>query len=179
MVFQAGQRDPCTWCVARLSESVKIHSPAAQVFLRFPKVSRHPSCMDHAILDGKPFGIPLIYTTVYYDPTRHVKSVRQCSTWHILASQQKFKACTFSTSIISKCSVFLCFLSGNVKRMTSTQKKMSSVRYDTVEVENRFKPIWASPQFISGLTVIYRTNISLHWNDLINVRTINSWNSWQ
>jgi hypothetical protein len=26
----------------------------------FPKVSRHPSCMDHAILHGKPFGIPLI-----------------------------------------------------------------------------------------------------------------------
>jgi hypothetical protein len=49
-----------TWDVARLSESVKIHSPAARVFLRFPKVSRHPSCMDHAILHGKPFGIPLI-----------------------------------------------------------------------------------------------------------------------
>jgi hypothetical protein len=27
--------------------------------LRFPKLSRHPSCMDHAILHGKPFGIPL------------------------------------------------------------------------------------------------------------------------
>jgi hypothetical protein len=53
-------RDPCTWDVARLSESVKMHSPAARVFLRFPKVSRHPSCMDHAILHGKPFGIPLI-----------------------------------------------------------------------------------------------------------------------
>ena len=26
MVFQAGQRDPCTWDVARLSESVKTHS---------------------------------------------------------------------------------------------------------------------------------------------------------
>jgi hypothetical protein len=33
---------------------------AARVFLRFPKVSRHPSCMDHAILRGKPFGIPLM-----------------------------------------------------------------------------------------------------------------------
>ena len=53
MVFQAGY-------VARLSESVKIHSPAARVFLRFPKVSRHSSCMDHAILHGKPFGIPLL-----------------------------------------------------------------------------------------------------------------------
>ena len=60
MVFRAVLRDPCTWNVARLSESVKIHSPAARVFLRFPKVSRHPSCMDHAILHGKPFGIPLV-----------------------------------------------------------------------------------------------------------------------
>jgi hypothetical protein len=59
MVFQAGQRDSCTWDVARLSESVKIHSPAARVFLRFPKVLRHPSCMDHAILHGKPFDLPL------------------------------------------------------------------------------------------------------------------------
>jgi hypothetical protein len=49
-------RDPCTWDVARLSESVKIHSPADRVFLRFPKVSRHPSCMDN--------GIPLIYVNV-------------------------------------------------------------------------------------------------------------------
>ena len=38
----------------------KKHSPAARVFLRLPKVSRHPSCMDHAILHGKPFGIPLM-----------------------------------------------------------------------------------------------------------------------
>jgi hypothetical protein len=58
-IFQAGQHDPCTWDVARLS-SVKIHSHAAWVFLRFPKVSRHPSCTDNAILDRKPFGIPLI-----------------------------------------------------------------------------------------------------------------------
>jgi hypothetical protein len=31
----------------------KIHSPTARVFSRFPKVSQHPSCMDHAILHGK------------------------------------------------------------------------------------------------------------------------------
>ena len=68
MVFQAGWRDPSLLCrhllivenlynlviqitdvliglpvqggVARLSESVKIHSPAVRGFLRFPKVSR-------------------------------------------------------------------------------------------------------------------------------------------
>ncbi len=34
-------------------------SPTARVFLRFPKFSQHPACMDHAILHGKPFGIPL------------------------------------------------------------------------------------------------------------------------
>jgi hypothetical protein len=38
----------------------KIHSPTARVFSRFPKVSQHPSCMDHAILHGKLFGIPLV-----------------------------------------------------------------------------------------------------------------------
>ena len=43
MVFRAGQRDPCTWDVVRFSESVKIHSPAARVFLRFPKISQHPA----------------------------------------------------------------------------------------------------------------------------------------
>jgi hypothetical protein len=37
MVFQAGLHDPCTWDVARLSESVKIHSPAARVFYAFRK----------------------------------------------------------------------------------------------------------------------------------------------
>jgi hypothetical protein len=31
----------------------------SSIIIRFPKVSRHPSCMDHAILHGKPFGIPL------------------------------------------------------------------------------------------------------------------------
>ena len=35
-------------------------SPAAGVFLRFSKASQHPACMDDAILNGKPFGIPLI-----------------------------------------------------------------------------------------------------------------------
>ena len=60
MVFRAGQRDPCTWDVARFSESVKIHPPAAGVFLRFPKISQHLACMDHAILHGKPFSNPLI-----------------------------------------------------------------------------------------------------------------------
>jgi hypothetical protein len=56
MVFHARWRDPCTWDVARLSESVKMHSPAARVFLRLPKVSRHQaSCMDHAILHGNVF----------------------------------------------------------------------------------------------------------------------------
>ena len=56
MIFHAGLRDPCTRDVARLSESVKILEPQASVFLRFPKVERHPKCMDHAILLGKPFG---------------------------------------------------------------------------------------------------------------------------
>jgi hypothetical protein len=56
MVFRAGLRDPSTREVARLSESVKILEPQANVFLRFPKVEQHPKCMDHAILLGKPFG---------------------------------------------------------------------------------------------------------------------------
>ena len=34
---------------------------AARVFLRFPKVSQHLACMDHAILHGKPSGIPLMF----------------------------------------------------------------------------------------------------------------------
>ena len=34
---------------------------ASLVILRFPKVSRHPSCMDHALLHGKPFGILLYF----------------------------------------------------------------------------------------------------------------------
>ena len=42
----------------------KKHSPAARVFLRFPKVSQHPACMDDAILHGKPFGIPLMPAVV-------------------------------------------------------------------------------------------------------------------
>ena len=28
-------------------------------FLRFPKISQHPACMDHAMLHGKPFSNPL------------------------------------------------------------------------------------------------------------------------
>ena len=36
-----------------------MHSPTARVFLRFPKFLRHLACKDHAILHGKPFGIPL------------------------------------------------------------------------------------------------------------------------
>ena len=39
----------------------KSHSPAAHDFLRFPKLSLHPTCMDDAILHRKPFGIPLIF----------------------------------------------------------------------------------------------------------------------
>ena len=31
MVFRAELRGPCTWDVARFSESVKLHSPAAGV----------------------------------------------------------------------------------------------------------------------------------------------------
>ena len=64
MVFRAGLRDPCTWDVARLSESGKIHTPAVRVFLRFPKLSQRPACMDHAILHGKPFSNPLFSFSV-------------------------------------------------------------------------------------------------------------------
>ena len=64
MVFRAGYRDPCTWDIARFSECVKIDSPAARVFLRLPKISQHPACMDHAILHGKPFSNHLI--SVYF-----------------------------------------------------------------------------------------------------------------
>ena len=46
--------------IINFSESVKIRSPAARVFLRFPKISQHPACMDHAILHGKPFSNPLL-----------------------------------------------------------------------------------------------------------------------
>ena len=66
MVFRAGWRDPCTWDIARLSESVKIHSPAARVFLRFLKISQHPACMDHAILHGKPFSNLLLNSAQRY-----------------------------------------------------------------------------------------------------------------
>ena len=42
MVFRAGQRDPCTWDVARLSESVKIRSPAARTLYAFRKSRNIP-----------------------------------------------------------------------------------------------------------------------------------------
>ena len=48
MVFRAGLRDPCARDVARLSESVKILEPQANVFLRYPNVEaveQHPKCM--------------------------------------------------------------------------------------------------------------------------------------
>jgi hypothetical protein len=56
MVFGAGLRDPCTWDVSRLSESVKKLEPPGESFLRFPQVEKNPKCIDHAILHGKPFG---------------------------------------------------------------------------------------------------------------------------
>ena len=54
------QKNTKTWNVAGLSESVKVPSPAACVFYRFPKISQHPACMDHAILHGKQFSNPLM-----------------------------------------------------------------------------------------------------------------------
>jgi hypothetical protein len=45
------------WLVNNHAES---DSPVARDFLRFPKLLPHPTCMDDAILRGKPFGnIPL------------------------------------------------------------------------------------------------------------------------
>ena len=80
MVFRAGQRDPRTWDVAWLSESVKIHSPAPRVFLRFPKLSQHPACMDHAILHGKPFSDPLdIAQSAFGENNMTVKIFCVCS----------------------------------------------------------------------------------------------------
>ena len=55
MAYRGGYRDPCTWNVARLSEIVK-NTRLRLVLLRFPKVLQH-----HAMLQGKPFGIPLIH----------------------------------------------------------------------------------------------------------------------
>ena len=57
MVF----RDPCTWDVARLSENVKKSLGCGSSLLRFPKVTQHPKCIDHAILHEKSFSISLIY----------------------------------------------------------------------------------------------------------------------
>ena len=59
MAFRVGYRDPCTWVVARLSESTKNHSPAARNFLQFRK-SRHNSRAWMTLSSGKPFGIPLL-----------------------------------------------------------------------------------------------------------------------
>jgi hypothetical protein len=42
------------WDVAQLLESVKESPPVA-----LSKISQHPACIDDAILNGKPFGIPL------------------------------------------------------------------------------------------------------------------------
>ena len=39
---------------------------AARVFVRFPKVSQRLAGMDHAILHGKPFGIPLSHDTLIF-----------------------------------------------------------------------------------------------------------------
>jgi hypothetical protein len=40
---------------------------SSTIFLRFPKVSRHPSCVDHAILHGKSFSISLwVHAAVKY-----------------------------------------------------------------------------------------------------------------
>ena len=59
MVFRPGQRDPCTWDVARLSESIKIHSPAARVF-SLSETLATSRVHGYAILHGKPFSNPLI-----------------------------------------------------------------------------------------------------------------------
>ena len=56
VVFRGGQRDPYTWDVARVSESVKKTLACASCLSRFPKVSQHLACMDLAILHRKPFG---------------------------------------------------------------------------------------------------------------------------
>ena len=46
MIIEGVQKNGSnTWDVARLSESVKIRSPAARVVLRFPKILQHPACM--------------------------------------------------------------------------------------------------------------------------------------
>ena len=66
MVFCGGQRDPCVWDAARLSEQK--HSPAAR------KVSQQPACIDHAILYRKPFGIPLILYTCFKSVSQGVEN---------------------------------------------------------------------------------------------------------
>jgi hypothetical protein len=49
-----------SWLKVSLDLFLLCCSPAAGVFLRFPKASQHPACTDDAILNGKAFGIPLI-----------------------------------------------------------------------------------------------------------------------
>ena len=44
-----------------------LQMPAARVFLRFPKHSQHPACMDHAILHRKPFSDSLIIALKSYN----------------------------------------------------------------------------------------------------------------
>ncbi len=54
-----------TWDVARLSESVKTLARGC-LLCSVLKVSQHSACKDHAILHGKPFGIPLIFRLLYF-----------------------------------------------------------------------------------------------------------------
>ena len=71
------------------------------VFLRFPKVERHPKCMDHAILLGKPFGnciyngigINLRYSVYIYEQCFSLSAcgARQMTDiWCILISTSSF-----------------------------------------------------------------------------------------
>jgi hypothetical protein len=57
MVFRAGLRDPCRETFGKRKNT----RAAGIVFLHFPKVEKHPKCMDHAILLGKRFGIPILF----------------------------------------------------------------------------------------------------------------------
>jgi hypothetical protein len=63
----------------------------------------------------------------------HPRLIPECvQAWHDLTLKAVLSE--FSTSTVSYRNVFLCFLSGSVELMTSTQKKM--LRYVTIEVEN-------------------------------------------
>ena len=87
MVFRAGQRDPCTWDVARFSESVK-----------FPKISQHPACMDHAILHGKPFSNPLLYNN--YSKTRNLIGQYPCRMRQSCTGNLKVDIASHFTSLL-------------------------------------------------------------------------------